>query len=131
MGLLVVVSTTVTYIVSVISFIQQMYGRDQTIGVYFETSALLVTLITFGRLINGFASRRATEMMSLKSSQASTARILQDTKNRHPDQKEIDVRILHFGDVFIVSPQSLIVTDGVVICGTLDVDESMLTGELD
>ncbi len=131
MGLLVVLSTTATYIVSVISFIQQLYGRDQTIGVYFETSALLVTLIMVGRLVNGFASRRATEMMSLKSPQASTARIVQDTKNRHADQKEIDVRILQYGDVFIASPQSLIVTDGVVICGTSDVDESMLTGEVD
>lgn len=131
MGLLVVLSTTVTYVVSVISFIQQLCGRDQTIGVYFETSALLVTLIMVGRLINGFASRRATEMMFLKSPQASTARIVQVTKGRLADQKEIDVRILQYGDVFIASPESLIVTDGVVICGTSDVDESMLTGEAD
>lgn len=131
MELLVVLSTTATYIVSVISFIQQLYGRDQTIGVYFETSALLVTLIMVGRLVNGFASRRATEMMTLKSPQASTARIVHHTKNRHADQKEIDVRILQYGDVFIAGPQSLIVTDGVVICGTSDVDESMLTGEID
>lgn len=131
MGLLVVLSTTATYIVSVISFIQQLYGQVQTIGVYFETSALLVTLIMVGRLVNGFASKRATEMMSLKSPQASTARIMQDTKNRQADPKEIDVRILQYGDVFIVNPQSLIVTDGVVICGTSDVDESLLTGEVD
>lgn len=131
MGLLVVLSTTAAYLVSVISFIHQLYGRDPTIGMYFETSSLLVTLIMVGRLVNGFASRRATEMLSLKSSQASTARIVQNTEGRQPDQKEIDVRILQYGDVFIVSPQSLIVTDGVVICGTSDVDESMLTGEVD
>lgn len=131
MGLLVVLSTTAAYLVSVISFIHKVYGQDLTIGVYFETSALLVTLIMVGRLVNGFASRRATKMMSLKSSQTSTARIVQNTEGRHADQKEIDVRILQYGDVFIVSPQSLIVTDGVVICGTSDVDESMLTGEVD
>lgn len=131
MGLLVVLSTTAAYLVSAISFIYQVYGRDLSIGVYFETSALLVTLIMVGRLVNGFASLRATEMMSLKSSQASTARIVQDIESGHVDQNEIDVRILQYGDVFIVSPQSLIVTDGVVTCGTSDVDESMLTGEVD
>lgn len=130
MGLLVVLSTTTTYLVSVISFIHQLYGRDLKIGVYFETSALLVTLIMVGRLVNGFASRRATEMISLESSQASTARIVQNTEGRHCDQNEIDVRILQYGDVFIVPPQSLIVTDGVVICGTSDVEESMMTGEV-
>lgn len=131
MGLLVVLSTTGAYLVSAISFIHQVYGRDLRIGAYFETSALLVTLIMVGRLVNGFASRRATKMISLKSLQAFTARIVQNNEGGHADQKEIDVRILQYGDVFIVSPQSLIVTDGVVICGTSEVDESMLTGEVD
>lgn len=129
MGLLVVLSTTAAYIVSVISFVYQIKGVDLMMGVYFETSALLVTLIMVGRLITSYACQRAMSSASIRSLQATTALIINPLDKGKSARKEIDIRLLHYGDIFAVEPNSAIVTDGIVVSGSSEVDESMLTGE--
>lgn len=129
MGLLVVLSTTATYIVSVISFVYQIKGVDLMMGVYFETSALLVTLIMVGRLITSYACQRAMDSASIRSSQAATAVLINPLDKGKSGHREVDIRLLHYGDMFVVEPNSVIVTDGIVISGSSDVDESMMTGE--
>lgn len=129
MGLLVVLSTTVAYIVSVISFVYQVKGIDLMMGVYFETGALLVTLIMVGRLITSYACQRAMDSVSIRSLQASTAVIMNPLDKGKSGRKEIDIRLLHYEDIFVVEPNSIVVTDGLVVSGSSDVDESMITGE--
>ncbi|EEU40720.1 uncharacterized protein NECHADRAFT_33309 [Fusarium vanettenii 77-13-4] len=126
MDLLIVLSTSAAYVFSVVSFGYLIAGNPLSTGQFFETSTLLVTLIMVGRWVAALARQRAVESISIRSLQASTA-ILVDEKTK--TEREIDARLLQHGDVFKVLPDSRIPTDGTVITGSSEVDESMLTGE--
>lgn len=129
MNLLVVISTTAAYVVSVVSFIYLAQGLDMGMGLFFETSALLVTLIMVGRLVTAYACHRATKSASVRSLQPTTVTIVNPSNWNMSTGKELDVRLLQHGDVFRVEPGSPIVTDGNVISDLSYVDESMITGE--
>ncbi|EXJ91293.1 Cu2+-exporting ATPase [Capronia coronata CBS 617.96] len=124
--LLIVLSTSAAYLFSVIAFAYQMKGEPLSTGDFFETSTLIVTLIMLGRFISSWARQRAAESISLRTLQAPTALLVD---NESLLEREIDARLLQYGDVFKVSPESRIVTDGTVIRGISEVDESMVTGE--
>ncbi|KFA78442.1 hypothetical protein S40288_10085 [Stachybotrys chartarum IBT 40288] len=126
MDLLIVLSTSAAYIFSVVSFGYFITGEPLSTGQFFETSTLLVTLIMVGRWVAALARQRAVESISIRSLQASTA-ILVD--NDSGTEREIDTRLLQYGDTFKVLPDTRIPTDGTVITGSSEVDESMLTGE--
>ncbi len=126
MDLLIVLSTSMAYIFSVVSFAYQVIGQPLPTGEFFETSTLLVTLIMLGRLVSAFARQKAVESVSIRSLQTATA-ILVDADGCN--EREIDVRLLQHGDLFKVMPDSRIATDGIVVSGTTEVDESMVTGE--
>jgi Cd2+-exporting ATPase len=126
MDLLIVLSTSTAYIFSVVSFAYQVTGRPLPTGEFFETSTLLVTLIILGRLVSAFARQRAVESVSIRSLQ--TERAVLCNADGHGDE-EIDTRLLQYGDLFKVTPDSRITTDGTVVSGTTEVDESMVTGE--
>ncbi|KAL4801338.1 hypothetical protein ASPSYDRAFT_165306 [Aspergillus sydowii CBS 593.65] len=126
MDLLIVLSTSAAYTFSVVSFGYLVAKQPLSTGQFFETSTLLVTLIMVGRWVAALARQRAVESISIRSLQASTA-ILVDRKNG--SEREIDVRLLQYGDTFKVLPDTRIPTDGTVISGSSEVDESMLTGE--
>ncbi|KAK7509198.1 putative P-type cation-transporting ATPase [Phyllosticta citriasiana] len=114
MDLLIVLSTTTAYIYSVVAFGLIHTGHDISKNSFFETSALLVTLIRLGRFVSELARQRATESVSIRSLQTPHALLLQ--KNRGETQ-EIDIRLLQHGDIFRVPPHTRIPTDGVVIYG--------------
>ncbi|KAK5527418.1 hypothetical protein LTR25_011214, partial [Vermiconidia calcicola] len=126
MDLLIVLSTSTAYIFSVVSFAYQVAGRPLPTGEFFETSTLLVTLIMLGRWVSAFARQRAVESVSIRSLQAATA-VLCDADGR--GDLEIDARLLQYGDLFKVTPDSRITTDGMIVSGMTEVDESMVTGE--
>ncbi|KAJ4270195.1 hypothetical protein NW762_001871 [Fusarium torreyae] len=126
MDLLIVLSTSTAYIFSVVSFGYLIAKKPLSTGQFFETSTLLVTLIMVGRWVAALARQKAVESISIRSLQASTA-ILVDEKSG--TEREIDARLLQYGDVFKVLPDTRIPTDGTVISGSSEVDESMLTGE--
>ena len=93
--------------------------------VYFETSAVIVTLIVLGKFLEARAKARTSEAIrTLLGLQAKTARIVRDGQ-------EIDIPIeeVEVGDIVIVRPGEKFPVDGVVIEGKSSVDESMLTGE--
>jgi Cd2+-exporting ATPase len=126
MDLLIVISTTIAYVYSVISFAFQVRGHPLPTGQFFETSTLLVTLIMVGRLVSAFARQWAVESISIKSLQATSAIIVS------PDgrgEQVIDTRLLQYGDIFKVIPDSRLATDGEVLSGASEIDESMVTGE--
>ncbi len=126
MDLLIVLSTTVAYSFSVVSYALAISGRPLSTGQFFQTSTLLVTLIMVGRSVSTFARQRAAESISIRSMQAVTATLVDANGN---NERVIDARLLQYGDHFKVSPDSRIVTDGLVISGSSEVDESTMTGE--
>jgi heavy metal translocating P-type ATPase len=127
MDLLIVLSTSAAYIFSVVAFSYLVLHQPLSTGEFFETSTLLVTLIMVGRFIAALARQKAVESISIRSLQAPSATLIRSSGPATED--EIDARLLQYGDVFKVSPDSRIPTDGTVISGASEVDESMLTGE--
>ena len=92
---------------------------------YFESSAMILTLITFGKLLEATAKgRTASALKSLIKLAPSTAVILVNGEEKTVDAKDVQI-----GDTFIVKPGMSIPVDGVVIKGISGVDESALTGE--
>ncbi|CAN8101819.1 unnamed protein product [Discula destructiva] len=124
MDLLIVLSTTAAYLFSVVSFGYLVVGRPLSTGQFFETSTLLVTLIMVGQCLAAFARQKAVQSISIRSLQPNTAVLVEAT-----EEKEIDARLLQHHDTFKVLPDCKIPTDGMVITGSSDVDESMVTGE--
>lgn len=125
MDLLIVMSTSAAYIFSVVAFGYLAAGQPLSTGEFFETSTLLVTLIMVGRYVAALARQKAVESISIRSLQTPLATIV-DTEGK---EKEIDARLLQYGDVFKAAPDSRIPTDGTVLTGSSELDESMLTGE--
>lgn len=125
MDLLIVLSTSAAYIFSVVSFGYLVAGQSLSTGEFFETSTLLVALIMVGRYVAALARQKAVESISIRSLQTASATIVDDTGV----EKQIDTRLLQLGDVFKVAPESKVPTDGTVVFGHSEIDESMLTGE--
>ncbi|KAH7072693.1 E1-E2 ATPase-domain-containing protein [Paraphoma chrysanthemicola] len=125
MDLLIVLSTSAAYIFSVVSYGYMVAGQPLSTGEFFETSTLLVTLIMVGRWVASLARQKAAESISIRALQANTAVLVGHEKT----EQEIDARMLQYGDIFKVAPDSRVPTDGTVISGASEIDESMLTGE--
>jgi len=124
LDMLVVVSITVAYIYSVVAFGYLEAGSPLEAGSSFETSSFLISLIMFGRLLASYARIRAVGSVSVRSLQAGTAMIVENGKDR-----EIDARLLQYGDVLKVAPHKRIPTDATITSGVSEVDESIITGE--
>ncbi|KAJ5760538.1 hypothetical protein N7520_007694 [Penicillium odoratum] len=127
MDLLVVLSTTAAYVFSLISFGYLVAGNPLSTGHFFETSTLLVSLIMVGRYVAALARQKAVESISIRSLQSQNA-VLVDGFNSF-EGRDIDVRLLQYGDIFMVAPDTRIPTDGTIVSGSSEVNESMLTGE--
>lgn len=124
MDLLIVISTTTAYIYSLVAFAYETKDRPLSTGGFFETSTLLVTLIMCGRLASAYARRKAADSIAVQALQPCTAILSEDRKERL-----IDIREFQYGDLFKVLPDSIIPTDGIIVSGETEIDESMVTGE--
>jgi len=94
-------------------------------AVYFETSAVIITLIKLGKYLEARAKGRTSEAIKkLMALRAKTARV-----QREGVELEVPVDDVRVGDVVIVRPGETIPVDGVLVEGRSAVDESMLTGE--
>ncbi len=92
---------------------------------YFETSAVIITLIKVGKFLEARAKGRTSEAIKkLMDLRAKTARVM-----RGGEELEIPVDEVNVGDIVLVRPGEKIAVDGVVVEGRSSVDESMLTGE--
>ena len=93
--------------------------------VYFETAAVIITLIMLGKFLEARAKGRTSEAIKkLMGLRAKTARVVRD--GQELEVLADDVRV---GDLVLVRPGETIPVDGVVVEGRSAVDESMLTGE--
>lgn len=119
MDVLVALGTSAAYFFSVVNLIRGVHEF------YFETSAILITLIILGKTLEAVAKGRTSEAIrKLMGLQAKTARVIRDGK-------EIDIAVeeVVVGDILIVRPGEKIPVDGTVTEGISAIDESMLTGE--
>lgn len=124
MDVLVVMGTSAAYFYSVYQAIITA-GTNHSPHLYFETSAILITLIILGKLFEAKAKGRSSEAIKkLMGLQAKTAIVLRDGL-----EKEIPLEEVVIGDTILVKPGEKIPVDGEVLEGMTAVDESMLTGE--
>ncbi len=97
------------------------YGMN----LYFESAAMIPTLITVGKMLEAMSKGRTTDALKgLMRLAPKTARILKDGA-----ETEVGIEEVRSGDVFVVRPGEQIPVDGVILKGITAVNESALTGE--
>lgn len=120
MDVLIAMGSSIAYLYSAVVTLGLLEGH-----VYFETAAVIVTLIRLGKYLEARAKGRTSEAIKkLMSLRAKTARLI-----RNGQEIEVPVDEVQVGDIVLVRPGEKIPVDGVVIEGRSTVDESMLTGE--
>jgi Cu+-exporting ATPase len=126
MDVLVALGTSAAYFYSVYLTIKSLNsGGHHQVEMYYETSAVLITLILLGKLFEALAKGRSSEAIkTLMGLQAKTALVIRQGQEVNVPVEEVTV-----GDVIVVKPGEKIPVDGIVIEGLSAVDESMLTGE--
>lgn len=119
MDVLVALGTSSAYFYSIANWL------NGSSDLYFETSAVLITLIILGKWLEARAKGRASDAIkALMGLQAKTARVVRDGQ-----ETDVPVETVVVGDIVLVRPGEKIPVDGTIIEGTSAVDESMLTGE--
>lgn len=127
MNSLVAIGTSAAYLYSATAtFLPSVFATAGEIPhVYYDTAAVIVTLILFGRLLEARAKGRTSEAIKkLAGLQPKTARVIRDGK-----EQDIDIANVQVGDRVIVKPGERIPVDGSIESGYSSVDESMITGE--
>ena len=125
MDVLIAMGSSVAYVYSVVMLIVNTVVGRMVGHLYFETSAIIITLILLGKFLEARAKGRTSDAIKkLMGLQAKTARVV-----REGEEREIKVEDVFVGDLVIVRPGEKFPVDGVVVEGRSTVDESMLTGE--
>ena len=138
MDVLVSLGTNASYIYSVISILHHHFQDHHMSGGYqptdfFETSAMLITLVLFGKYLESAAKGKTSEaivkLMQLTPPMAVLVQYNDDDGALSGVETEIPTSLVHRGDVLKVFPGAKIPVDGEVVMGSSYLDESMLTGE--
>ncbi|HZG17213.1 MAG TPA: heavy metal translocating P-type ATPase [Candidatus Bathyarchaeia archaeon] len=126
MDVLVALGTSAAYFYSLYLTVQSLdMSSHHQVEMYYETSAVLITLILLGKLFEALAKGRSSEAIkSLMGLQAKTALVIRDGQ-----EVNVPVEAVVVGDILIVKPGEKVPVDGEVVEGISSVDESMLTGE--
>jgi Cu+-exporting ATPase len=126
MDVLVALGSSVAYLYSVVVAVALTLGTA-AVGehVYFETAALIITLIKLGKLLEVRAKGETGEAIrALMALRPDRARVLREGR-----EEEVPVGQVVVGDLVVVRPGERVAVDGVVADGRSTLDESMLTGE--
>jgi Cu+-exporting ATPase len=125
MNSLVVLGSTAAWAYSVVATFAPGLLPQGTANVYFEASAVIVTLILLGRFLEAKAKGRTSEAISrLMGLQAKTARV-----QRGAEFVDVALDEVQPGDVVQVRPGDRVPVDGTVLAGSSFVDEAMISGE--
>jgi P-type Cu+ transporter len=125
MDVLVALGTSAAYFYSLYQSILSIGSNVHMVELYYETSAILITLIILGKLFEARAKGRSSKaIQKLMGYQAKTATVL-----RNREEKVIPIEEVEVGDIIYVKPGEKIPVDGEIIEGRSAIDESMLTGE--
>lgn len=127
MDVLVALGSWAAYIYSIIVMLGLIFSFSEIVGKgdYFESAAVILTLITLGKLLEARAKGRTSE--AIKKLMGLTP----DTATLLRDGEEVDVKLTEvvLGDRLVVRPGERVPVDGLVEQGRSSLDESMLTGE--
>ena len=134
MDTLVALGSGISFLYSVFTFVLMCIASgngdaDAVRGyyheLYFESAAMILTLITVGKMLEARSKGKTTDALKgLMSLSPQTARLIRDGH-----EEEVPIDFVKRGDIFAVRPGDSIPVDGVVISGVSAVDESALTGE--
>ncbi|MDB5943708.1 MAG: copper-translocating P-type ATPase [Ramlibacter sp.] len=123
MDLLVALGTSAGYGLSV--YLLLRHGQHGMPHLYFEASAVVITLVLLGKWLETRAKRQTTAAIrALNALRPETARVRRDGR-----EQELPLARVAKGDVVVVRPGERIPVDGVVAEGASEVDESLITGE--
>jgi Cu+-exporting ATPase len=127
MDTLIAIGTTAAYLYSAVVTIAPGFFPFES--VYFETAAIIITLILIGRLLETRTKEKASDAVrKLLDLQPKMAKVI-----REEEAKEVEVEIpieqVQEGQVMVIRPGERIPTDGIVIDGSSSIDESAITGE--
>ncbi|NLC45909.1 MAG: heavy metal translocating P-type ATPase [Firmicutes bacterium] len=122
MDVLIAMGTSAAYFYSLYNLFAHPGSHH---NLYFEASAMVITLITVGKYLETVAKgRTSAAIKKFMGLQPKTARVIRDGK-----EEDLPVELVQVGDVIAVRPGEKIPVDGEIIEGYSSVDESMLTGE--
>jgi len=134
MDSLVAIGTSAAMVYGVFSIYKIGYGLGNndinmvlaySMDLYFESAAIVLTLVTFGKFLEAKAKGKTSEAIDkLINLAPKTALVLKDDK-----EIEVAIEDLKLKDIVVVKPGQSIPTDGVIIFGDTLVDESLITGE--
>lgn len=120
MDVLVALGTGIAYGFSTLALCLRL-----DVPLYFDTSAMVVTLVLSGRMLEGLARCRAGAAIDMLLA----LRPLQAHVERNRALVDVDADQLRLGDTLVVRPGEKLPADGVIIDGTSELDESVLSGE--
>lgn len=125
MDVLVVLGTSAAYFFSLYEGVKTIGNPNYLPHLYFETSAVLITLVLVGKYFEHMAKGKTTQAISaLVQLQAKEATVIRENA-----ETNIPLDRVLVGDIIVVKPGEKIPVDGTVLSGNTTVDESMLTGE--
>ncbi len=127
MNTLVAVGSSSAYLYSVAGVLFPSFFKNQGLGtpMYFDTAAIIITLILFGRMLEARARGQTSEAIrKLMGLKPKTARVLRGGR-----QVDVPVDDVNAGDIVIMRPGERVPVDGVLVEGGSSIDESMITGE--
>ncbi len=123
MDSLIAIGTSTAFFYS--AFIVLTSTGGTKLNVYFDTSALIIALIRTGSLMEELTKEKATDTIrKLMDLRPSTARLIKEGR-----ETLIPVEEVKSGDVIVIKPGEKVPVDGVVIDGSSEIDQSMITGE--
>src|SRR5919107_3749746 len=128
MDTLIAIGTTAAYLYSATVTIVPAYLPFES--VYFETAAIIITLILIGRLLETRTKEKASDAVrKLLDLQPKMAKVLRLRERGDTEEIEIPIEQVQEGDTMVIRPGEGIPTDGIVIEGGSSIDESAITGE--
>ena len=123
MDLLVALGTSAGFGLSLFELLRQ--GAAGMPHLYFEASAVVITLVLLGKWLEARAKHQTTEAIrALNALRPETARLRRDGV-----EQDVPIAQVRSGDVVVVRPGERVPVDGVVLDGASQVDESLITGE--
>ena len=128
MDTLIAIGTTAAYLYS--ATVTIVPGSFPFGSVYFETAAIIITLILIGRLLETRTKEKASDAVrKLLDLQPKMAKVLRLRERGDTEEIEIPIEQVQEGDTMVIRPGERIPTDGIVIEGGSSIDESAITGE--
>lgn len=125
MDTLVAVGTSAAFLYSLVMTIRIPSHMDAVNSLYYESAAVVVTLVMLGKYLESRSKRKTTQAIRKMMELAPDTAILLD----QGVEREVKVSQLRTDDIVIIKAGSRVPIDGIVLEGSSSVDESMLTGE--